>query len=115
MGWSQHHTAEAAIADLSGQTFTEKLNLSESDLTDDTFREVLEKFPRLTTINISGTTVTDTGLSHLRDFPGIHTVYWHNCDESSREFRRALATELEIDVIDQYGDSSFDTEDFDNW
>jgi hypothetical protein len=115
MGWSQHHTAEAATADVDGQNWTEKLNLSESDLTDSTFREILEKFPKLTTINISGTAVTDAGLSHLRGFPGIHTVYWHNCDESTREFRRKLATELELDVIDQYGDSSFDTEGFENW
>ena len=101
----KYTTAQAALNDQLGQQHAQVVDLSDSDLNDDTLIAVLERFPRLEYLLIAHTAVTEKGLAELANYDNVMTVKWHDIDCSAERLEE-LEDELGVEVIDENGDSS---------
>lgn len=102
----KYPTAQAALSDLIGQQYAETVDLSDSDLNDETLVAILEAFPKLDYLLIAHTAVTEKGLAELANHDNVMTVKWHDTD-CSKEYRDGLEATLGLEVIDENGNSSF--------
>jgi hypothetical protein len=101
----KYATAQAALSDSLGQQVAETVDLSDSDLTDETLAQILDAFPRLNYLQIAHTAVTEKGLAELAYYDNVMTVKWHDTD-SSQTYRDGLEATLGLEVIDERGNSS---------
>ncbi len=105
MSWKTYTTLAAAQKDLFGQAHAVHVSLRGSDITDETRAPCLRLFPKLQSLDIAETSLTEAGLSTLADFPELFTVIWFGTKTSS-EFRAQLSEELGLEVLDENGESN---------
>lgn len=105
MSWKIYNTVAAAQKDRFAQAHATQICLRGSDVSDETLADCLRLFPKLQSLDIADTSLTEAGLSTLRDFPNLFTVIWFGT-RSSTEYREQLSEELGLEVIDENGESN---------